>query len=78
MVIRNLSESYHQPRFHSQPCGEGLLSVQVRLTELTATLNKNSSRNTVGAGGKNLQTQITDFEQIPVPFLEFHSLPVLV
>lgn len=30
--------------------GEGLISFQVRLSELTATLNKNSSTNSVGKG----------------------------
>ena len=44
-----MSELYCQTGLDSKPCGGGIDVFLVRLTEYTATLNKNSSRNTVGA-----------------------------
>lgn len=49
MVIRNMSELYCPTGLDSKPYGGGIDVFLVRLTEYTATLNKNSSRNAVGA-----------------------------
>lgn len=77
MVIRNMSELYRQPRLVSKPCRGRDLCFSSEADRLTETLNKNSRRNIVGVT-RTTQLQITNFEPSPIPFLEFHLLPVLV
>lgn len=70
-----MSELYCQTGLEIlSPVGEGLISFWVRLSELPATLNKNSSRNIVkmGSGGRKLQPWTANSEQNPVPPTEFH------
>lgn len=70
MAIRNMCELYCHTGL--SPVGGGTDVFPMRLTEYTAILNKNSSRNTVEANEPLNPRLQTLNKALSVPFTQFH------